>query len=322
MTQEMLAPWASPGAVLELHSRALRRWQAALQRAEIRRLRKAAASAFYQAGVRCHRSLILREVVSSFEAPKSDGDPDNAVLALLPCPGYADRAALHYDIALAFAPHFAEAHYNRASLHRRAGRLRDAMQRYLSALAHPPHAAARPHAHLHANAAWESAKIAQRTRRSGRTGRLFRKAMSGLDNFGVDHRHFPDYLERSGRLAEAMNEYDRVMSYSHRHAPEFIEPNFDHDELLPRDPGGASLDPLVPTVVAQSDDATAVYFLHLYFSTSNAAPDTLPDDLLATLRRSLINRRRARMACPIETCAPSLAGLPKFSGVAARPPHA
>jgi tetratricopeptide (TPR) repeat protein len=324
MTSETFAPWATADAVLAIYRRSLRHWQPGLRRAEVRRLQRAAGCAFYQAGVLCHRNLLLREITSALEASKSAGDPDSAVLRLLAPLDFAERAARYYDIALAFSPHLAEARYNQASIHRSAGRLRDAMRSYEAALTLAPHPMAKAHAFLHANAAWEAAKIAEWMGRAARARGLFRKAMSSGCHFGVDQRRYPDHLDASGRSAAAMAEYDRMMSYSHRYAPEFVTPDFTNEELLPSGPNVDPLDPLQATVAATANGIAAVYFLHLYFSTPISAAVTIADRLSAAFRGGplthTLTRLRSRPDVPIDACAPSLAGLPHFAGDGAASP--
>lgn len=316
MTASVLPDWANPALILTFYRRSLRRWHPGRRRGELRRFQSMAASAFYQAGVHCHKSRLLQEILLSFEAGKSSGDPDSAALSLLPHSDFAGRAALYYDIALTLAPHFAEAHYNKASLHRTAGQTHQAMRSYKSALAFAPHARAKAHAFLHANAAWEAAVTALKLSRRRSAGAFFAKAVSALDNFGVDHRQLPLYFDRSDRLADAMAEFERVISYSHRYAPEFIEPDFDHGELLPTGHDDQPLDPLRPTVVAATDGASAVYFLHLYFRVLRSADRSPAEAVIAAIRRGRISHARSRLLDssnqPIDACSPRLADLGKL----------
>lgn len=312
-----LTSWATPAALPALHDRALRRWGRGVPATERARLRRCAAAAFHQSAVGFQRDLLLREILVSFEAEAGPGDPGNALLDATPNADPAAAAVLRYDVALAFQPDFAEARYNRAVLARDAGDRLEALAGFEAARTTALHPRARSHAFLHANASWESACLVAASGDRARAGALFAEAMARLDNYGVDHRALPDFLDASGRVTESAVEYGRLMTYAHRYPPQFVEPDFDDAERLPTGPDGAALDPLQPTVVARDGQLSAVYAMHLYFSVSAPADQDAGAVLRDALQRSGWSHAWSRLVPGrnghVTGCAGRLGDLPGFS---------
>jgi tetratricopeptide (TPR) repeat protein len=277
--------WMEPATVVSLHKRALTKWHPGMTDRSLEELRHRAAVGFHQYGVYLLKSMLLRQILVSFDDHGTGLNPSAAALAMLPRDS-GDRAARYFDTVLAFAPNFAESAYNRASLYEAAGQLSEAAKLYERVLTLSPHPCGKPHAFLQANAAWQAAKIAHQTGRLNEAGELFEFATSRLDNFGVDHRCFADHLRAIGNFSRAVAEYDRTMAYSHRYAPEFIEPDYPTDERLPIGPAGDPLDPLQATTIGTSSDGVSVvHFLRLYFTLPRRCSDPRADDLVKTIRR-------------------------------------
>lgn len=248
------------------------------------RWRKAAAAAFYQAGVERHRRLFASEIIADFEAAGLHRDPAHAARER----GLVDeiddatreQVARFYGAAIAYASDLAEPLYNLATLRRNAGRLDEASALFMRAAAARPHPRAAPHAFVTANAFWEAACIAMDRHRFDEAEALFRQALQLLDNFGPDHVRFPRLLQRLGKNEEATDHFERITSYSHRYPPEFIEPDYEPDERLPRRPDGTTLDPFALTHV---DSARCAYFAHLFL---DLPPGSELADLIQLARRT------------------------------------
>ena len=270
-----------------------------------------AASAFFQAGVAHHRQLYLSEIIGDFESHMSERDPPNAAfdtgLLVRPDNDQRERVAWYYETATAFAPEFANAHYNLARLWRRAGRIDDALALYLRAAQAQPHPRARPQASLTANAYWEAASIEDRRGRLEEAEVLYRHALRLQDNFGPEHVQFPRLLQRLNKNREALDHYERITTYSHRYAAEFIEPDYKTNELLPRRADGAPLDPAVFTRLGQHD-SHIFYFAHLYFHLPNV--DKALD--IVELRKALPRRPLLRFFGQARQirCSPRPSALP------------
>ncbi len=226
-----------------------------------------AACAFYQAGVYRHRLMVLRDVVDRFHREKHQGDPIPAFydhLSTLAEPDLAAGAERCYRVALALAPGFAEARYNLAVIRQRRGALEEALLLFERAARGQPHARARAHSRLAANAWWVSAEILTRLGRPDDAEAAYMKALALLGNFGVYHTAAADFLIRRRPGITAAEHYERVMPYSHLHAQEFLEPDFLPAETVPVDPAGRPCDPLVPSMVAWCAGGVIYYWLHLY----------------------------------------------------------
>jgi tetratricopeptide (TPR) repeat protein len=286
-----MTPALAPDETVKLTVACLRSSEPPTSKRMLDRWRRAAAAAFYQAGVERHRRLLLSEIIANFEAAGSDRDPRSAALSS----GLVDtidaqsreRVAWYYGVALAYSPDFAEAMYNRAVLERDAGRIDEAFSLFLRAAKARPHRRGRRHAFLNANAFWEAAMIAVVQGRLEEGETLFRKALLRLDNFGPEHVHFPRLLQRLGKNLEAAEHFERITRYSHRYAPEYIEPDYTADELLPRRADGTPVDPAVPTMVSQN----IIYWGHIYLEGSKI--DSVDNAIVAAqvlAKRSFLRR--------------------------------
>jgi tetratricopeptide (TPR) repeat protein len=256
------------------------------------RWRATAASAFYRAGVERHRRLYLSEIIIDFEASGSMRDPAHAACEKALIDSIDDQArervAWYYQAAIAFAPDFAEPIYNLAVLRRNAGRLDDALSLFMRAARAQPHPRAR--GFLRANAFWEAASIRLVQGQLNEAESLFRNALHLLDNFGPEHVRFPRLLQRLGKNLEAADHYERITRYSHRYAQEFVEPDYEPDELLPTHPDGTYFDPAVLTRI-NGDQTGLFYFSHLYFQLAQRSGVIEVAQLSQALRRQWLLRR-------------------------------
>ncbi len=241
-----------------------------LNAAAAARQRRAAAAAFLQAGLRHHQLLLLGEIMTPVGVEGAPGDPACAFFGhtdpAAACRREAAAAERHYRIALALAPDLAEAKYNLALLCRRDGALDEALLLFAGAASTPPHPRAKPHAHLAANAFWQSAAIHHLRGDHGAVARAYERALTLLGNFGVDHLSVALFLRERGRLEEAAEHFERIMPYSHLYAAEFVEPDYEEHEKLPAGADGQPCDPLLATKVDEIPMAGAIfYWWHLYF---------------------------------------------------------
>ena len=137
---------------------------------------------------------------------------------------------------------------------------------------------------------------------------LFRQALSLLDNFGPEHVRLPRLLQQLGKNLEALDHFKRITPYSHRYAAEFVEPEYQADELLPRLANGMIADPSTPVRI-DGHNGNIAYWAHLYFEVAQTQP--IAD--VVRLAKAISNRsffavfglgRRIRCA----TSPPKLAG--------------
>lgn len=278
----------TPAETIELSTAALRLSAPLTWRLQLPQWRARAASAFYQAGVERHRRLFLSEMVADLESSGSERDPAHAARETRLLHAVDDeareRVAQYYEVAIAFGPRFAEPLYNLASLRRDSGRLDEALSLFLRAAHAEPHSRAKPHALAKANAFWEAATIVAAVGRLGEAETLFRHALALNGNFGPDHVRFPRLLQRLGKNEEALDHFELITRYSHRYAPEFIEPDYLSDEWLPRQPDGTAFDPFTLTCV---DGGEILYWAHLYFRLGRG----IQAASMIELRRLLAHRR-------------------------------
>jgi tetratricopeptide (TPR) repeat protein len=260
---------------VKLSTTALRLSAPLLWRFKLAPWREKAACVFYQAGVERHRRLFLSEIVADLEASGSKGDPSHAArqAGLLHAVDdeARERVARYYEAAIAYLPHFAEPLYNLASLRRDCGRKDEALALFLRAGQARPHSRAKPHALVIANAFWEAATIMVTLDRLEEAEKLFRRALSLNKNFGPDHVRFPRLLQRIGKNVEALDHFELAMTYSHRYAPEFIEPEYQPDELAVRQPDGVLFDPFE---LNRIEGTEILYWAHLYFRVRQGLPVT------------------------------------------------
>lgn len=265
-----------------------------LWRFQLASWRAKAASAFYQAGVERHRRLFLSEVVADLEASGSTGDPAHAArrAGLLHAVDdeARDRVARYYEASIVYLPQFSEPLYNLASLRRDAGRTNEALALFLRAAEARPHSGAKPHALVIANALWEAATIMVTLDRPDEAEQLFRRALALNTNFGPDHLRFPRLLQRVGKNVEALDHFERIMIYSHRYAPEFIEPEYGPDEIAPREPDGTLFDPFE---LKRFEGTEILYWAHLYFRPKPGLSVTSANQLQEMLTRAPATARRS-----------------------------
>jgi tetratricopeptide (TPR) repeat protein len=258
---------------VKLSTAALRLSAPLLWRFKLAPWRAKAASVFHQAGVERHRRLFLSEIVADLDASGSTRDPSHATrqAGLLHAVDdeARERVARYYEAAIAYLPHFAEPLYNLASLRRDSGRNDEALALFLRAGQARPHGRAKPHALVIANAFWEAATIMVALDRLEEAERLFRRALTLNKNFGPDHVRFPRLLQRMGKNVEALDHFERIMTYSHRYAPEFIEPDYEPDELAPRQSDGTLFDPFE---LSRIEGTEILYWAHLYFRVQRGLP--------------------------------------------------
>ena len=129
-----------------------------------------------------------------------------------------------YRQAIALAPTLAEAHFALARLRQLQGKHDLALSGLATTLEHPVHALASPSAFLHANAHWERATLLEDLERDQDALQAYRAALSGLVSFGVHHVRVARFFRRMGLIVEAIAEFRKCMTYSHRYFPEFMLP--------------------------------------------------------------------------------------------------
>lgn len=226
--------------------------------------KNAAGWIFHQAGMYWHQYLILQETMSTFTTAGGLGDPSpvfHTHLARLtgsePLPVKVRRC---YEVALALAPHHAETHYNLGTIEQRAGALNVAFMRFETVARLGPSPGGQPHAYLLANTRWRMAEILLAQGHQKEAVRCFNLAMRDLSNFGPDHANYARLLRQLGLETEAATHFDRIMSYSHRYAPEFILPMFEARCTLPHDASGHPLDPFAVTESGRSSTGARILF--------------------------------------------------------------
>jgi tetratricopeptide (TPR) repeat protein len=218
----------------------------------------ATARAFYCAGLRLHRELVLAEVMERFERERDDGDP---AWVVVPTHGSVSAlrasAAVRYRAALLLHPQLAEACYALARLCEASGDFGSAADLYERAGRCEPAAETPPQTHWRANALWNAASVRARCGDPDRAKQLHAAAFERLDNFGVDQVDHARLLRGSGQTAAAAEQYDLLMPYRHRYAPELV------DDALER--GGEERDPLEASLVDERAGRRLVAFLNLHF---------------------------------------------------------
>jgi tetratricopeptide (TPR) repeat protein len=279
---------------VKLSTTALRLSAPLLWRFRLAPWRAKAACAFYQAGVERHRRLFLSEIVADLETPGSKGDPAHAAreAGLLHAVDdeARERVARYYEVAIAYLPDFAEPLYNLASLRRDSGRNNEALALYLRAAQARPHSRTKPHALVIANAFWEAATIMVTLDRPDDAEKLFRRALALNGNFGPDHVRFPRLLQRLGKNVEALDHFELITIYSHRYAPEFIEPEYEPDEMAPRQPDGMLFNPFE---FKRIEGTEIHYWAHLYFRLKRGLTVANVAQLQKMLTRGLGTARRS-----------------------------
>lgn len=179
-------------------------------------------------GVAIHRKAIITDVMHHY-ARLSGLDrqsyPPLSVLDPTEWDDTADSLAMQcYDSCVANDDSLAEAHYNRARLLQRLGDRHSALKAFQECLERSPHGRSSPHAHLHANAHWESATLHEAVGQPDEALKAYRAALAGLGQFGVHHVRVARFFRKQGLVDEAVAEFRKCMGYSHRYFPEFMPP--------------------------------------------------------------------------------------------------
>jgi len=261
---------------------------------------RAAAVAFFRAGVVRHKLLLLQEIMERFDAKGDVGDPPPVLSDRAGKFAYSDShkdaAERHYAAAVALAPDFAEALYNLAVLARASGDREKALRLFRLAAGARPHPGAKPHSHFVANALWNVATLQRELGLVDAAIDSYMRALNLLDNFGVHHLELATFLHDLGRLDEAAMHYERIMPYSHLYAAEFVEPNYAEDERQPLDPAGNPLSPFAATMIQKIDGRGCIYYWwHLYLLVPHGSR---PIDA-ATLERSWLSVETSLVDVPL-----------------------
>lgn len=179
-------------------------------------------------GAAFHRRAIMVDVMQFYKDRCGFRAPDFPSLALVAKAtdetSSRDHARSCYAFSTSASPDLAESHYNlarldRGELHGEAG-----LEGFRRVLELQPHERATPHAHLHANAHWESATILEDLGRNQEALPAYKSALAGLASFGVHHIRVAKFFRRMDCMAEALTEFRKGMGYSHRYFPEFLLP--------------------------------------------------------------------------------------------------
>lgn len=142
--------------------------------------------------------------------------------------GARDRAAQYYAASRQLNPTLAEANYGLGRVAQLGlgtdGDIEEPLAHFRRCLDLPAHEATPAHAHLHANAHWESAWLLERAGRVDEALTEYRQALSRLDTFGVHHVRVARFYRRLGLQADAAEQYLVCARYTHRYFPEFVLP--------------------------------------------------------------------------------------------------
>lgn len=180
------------------------------------------------AGSAFHRLALISDVVEHYmdDARLPSNQPVYIALLHNKLNGICPRAIAKelYRKALLTDDQLAEAWFNLGRLLQDAKDWHGAQVAFGRATSLPPHPNAPGHAHLHANAYWHIATILEESGRNDEALASYREAISRCDNFGVHHIRYAHFLRRLGLIAEATENYQKLMTYSHRYFTEFALP--------------------------------------------------------------------------------------------------
>lgn len=254
--------------------------------------REHAAWMFHRCGQTWHELLLLNEIMCDF---KSSGVLPDPVLAyeeisndLAQGASPQSMARRCYELALALAPKHAETIYNLAMLEGRFGDVDGTLEKFQKVTELAPARGAPGHARTIDNALWNCGEILERKGRLQQAADRYRVALAGLGSIGPHQRRYPRLLQKLMQLDKAATEFDAVMTYSHRYAPEFIPPARGADLMPPRDAQQRPVDPFrISRLGRLGTGHQLVYFAGVYFRWPMDAP--VPDSgtgLLAWVRES------------------------------------
>jgi tetratricopeptide (TPR) repeat protein len=162
-------------------------------------------------------------------------------------------AESYYREAIKRDSRLAEARFNLGRLLQDSGDREQALDCFNRCTSLPPHSRAQPHAFLHANAHWHAATILEDLGRDDEALTRYRDAVALCENFGVHHARFARFLRRRGLLSEAVVQYERLMTYSHRYFTEFVLPS------LQPSASPSSAQPL--DILYETTEGSAIVFL-------------------------------------------------------------
>ncbi len=242
------------------------------------------------AGAAYHRLAVILETLEAYarHAGLPQGEPAGLCLARQAAgeaPPRASSARLYRE-ALDADDSLAEAWFNLARLQQHAGEREAALAAFGRAADLPTHVRALPHAQLHANAHWHAATLLEELGRDEQALSRYRAAVARCESFGVHHVRYAHFLRRCGRLDEAVPQYERMMTYSHRYFTEFVLPP------LRAPVAAATASEALDVIYAAADGAAVVFWNNLYWR--------VPQEMLPLIA--------ARLAAAQPGAAPQAAG--------------
>jgi len=197
-----------------------------------------------------------------------------------------------YTYSISASPDLAEAHYNLGRLDQADSSREAALARYRRVLELQPHERATPHAHLLANAHWESATLLEDLGRSQEALVAYRAALAGLSSFGVHHIRVAKFFRRMNCMTEALTEFRKGMGYSHRYFPEFLLPPLTAAEPVPP----ARLRPIHETARGE----IVVFWQGQYYALPAQNRQNIDDGVFELSEEQLQNARQANNIASLE----------------------
>lgn len=198
-----------------------------------------------------------------------------------------------YTYSTSASPDLAESHYNLGRLDQSERSSDAALARYRKVLELQPHERATPHAHLHANAHWESATLLEDLGRDQEALSAYKAALIGLASFGVHHIRVAKFFRRMNCMAEALAEFRKGMGYSHRYFPEFLLPPLASPDAAPP----AKLHPIHET--AQGE--IVVFWQGQYHALPARSRQGIDEGLFELSEEQLRDARQANNIADLET---------------------
>lgn len=232
--------------------------------------RQNAAWMFHRCGQTWHELLLLNEIMHDFASGNAPPDPRPAFETMLSeltngeCAQTMARRC--YELALALSPQHAETIYSLATLDCRIGDVGQALSRWRRVVELPPAAGTPAHAHTADNARWNCGEILEKEGRLHEAGRLFHAALAGIGSVGPHQRRGPRLLQRLLEVDKAADQFDAVMTYSHRYAPEFVALTQGEGLMPPQRSQLYPADPFRAAVIGEVDsEHHLVYFAGVFF---------------------------------------------------------